>query len=95
MGAGFTVAPDAELDDGRFDVRIFRHWSKRELVRHFVSIAFGRRAYVPHVTTERAARVRISGARPLPARADSRDLGTTPVEVRLRPAALRVVAPAA
>ncbi|MFN8620207.1 MAG: diacylglycerol kinase family protein [Chloroflexota bacterium] len=94
MGAGFTVAPDAQLDDGRFDVRIFRHFSKRELLLHFVSIAFGRRAYVPHVTTERAARVRITGARPLPARADARDLGTTPVEVGIRPAALHVVVPA-
>ncbi len=34
MGAGFTVAPDARLDDGLFDVRIFEHYSKWELVRH-------------------------------------------------------------
>jgi len=93
MGAGFTVAPEAVLDDGLLDVRIFRHFSKRELIRHFATIAFGRRAYVPHVITKRAARVRIVGARPLPARADANDLGTTPVEYRIRPAALLVVAP--
>lgn len=95
MGAGFTVAPDAAVDDGLFDVRIFLHYSKRELIGHFISIAFGRRAYEPHARTERAAWVRITGRRPLPARADSEDVGTTPVTFELRPRVLSVVAPEA
>jgi diacylglycerol kinase (ATP) len=33
-GAGMTVAPDAQIDDGRFDVRVFRGFSKPELLRH-------------------------------------------------------------
>ena len=93
MGAGFTVAPEASIDDGLFDVQIFLHYSKRDLLRHFASIAFGRRAYVPHVMSERAARVKITGHRPLPARADSTDLGTTPVSFEIRPGVLRVVVP--
>lgn len=95
MGAGFTVAPQASLDDGLFDVRVFVHYSKRELVLHFASIAFGRRAYEPRALTARAARVRITGRRPLPARADDQDLGTTPVLFEVRPSLLRVVAPEA
>ncbi len=94
MGAGFTVAPDASVDDGLFDVCVFLHYSKLELIRHFASIAFGRRAYQPHTQIERASHVRISGQRPLPARADSHDLGTTPVVFEIRPRALRVIAPA-
>lgn len=90
-GAGMTVAPDARLDDGLFDVRVFRHFSKIELFRHLASIMFGRRAYVPHVSTYRAARVRISGRRPLPARADSSDMGVTPIECRVRRHSLKVV----
>ena len=93
MGAGFTVAPEASLDDGLFDVRVFLHYSKREHVLHFASIAFGRRAYAPHTLTERAARVRITSRTPLPARADSQDLGTTPVTFESRPGCLRVIAP--
>jgi YegS/Rv2252/BmrU family lipid kinase len=92
-GAGFTVAPDARLDDGRFDVRIFNRYSKRELVRHFAAIAFGRRAYAPMVATERSARVSITGTRPLPARADAQDLGMTPLTCTITPGALLVVAP--
>ena len=92
-GAGMTVAPAARLDDGRFDVRVFRGFSKWELIRHLAGIAFGRYRYAPHVSTYRAARVRITSVHPLPCRADARDLGTTPIEFRVRPAALRVVVP--
>lgn len=91
MGVAMTVAPDARLDDGRFDVRIFRRFSKFELLRHLASIAFGRRRYSPHVSTHRSARVRITSHRPLPIRADSHDLGTTPLECVSRHAALRVI----
>lgn len=90
-GAGMTVAPSARLDDGRFDVRVFRRFSKVELVRHLLSIAFGRRRYAPQVKTYRSRHVRITSAHPLPCRADSQDLGTTPVEFVTCPAALQVV----
>jgi diacylglycerol kinase (ATP) len=93
IGTGMTVAPDAQLDDGCLDIRVFEHFSKLELIRHFASIAFGRRQYVPHLSTYRSRFVRISSRHPLPARADSRDLGTTPAEFRVLPSALRVIAP--
>jgi diacylglycerol kinase (ATP) len=93
-GAGMTVAPGARLDDGRFDVRVFRRFSKARLIRHLLSIAFGRYEYAPEVDTYRSRFVRIESVTPLPARADSRDLGTTPVEFVTRPGALRVVVPA-
>jgi diacylglycerol kinase (ATP) len=92
-GVGMTVAPGARLDDGQFDVRVFRGFSKWELLRHLASIAFGRRRYAPHVSTYRSASVRISSRHPLPARVDGIDLGTTPVQFRTLPRALRVVVP--
>ncbi|MBI3749931.1 MAG: YegS/Rv2252/BmrU family lipid kinase [Chloroflexi bacterium] len=92
-GVGMTVAPDARLDDGRFDVRVFRGFSRWELLRHLGAIAFGRHRYAPSVSTYHSARVRVTSARPLPARADRLDLGTTPVEFVVRPRALRVLVP--
>jgi diacylglycerol kinase (ATP) len=92
-GVGMTVAPGARLDDGQFDIRVFRGFSKWELVRHLAAIAFGRRRYEPHVSTFRSASVRITSRHPLPARADGTDLGTTPVSFRTVPGALRVVIP--
>ena len=92
-GMGLTVAPDARLDDGRLDVVVFRRFSKVQLLRHLASIAFGRRRIAPEIRTYRSRTVRITSAHPLPCRADSRDLGTTPVEFTVRPEALRVVVP--
>lgn len=92
-GAGLTLAPDARMDDGLFDVAVYRHFSRWELVRHVTSIIAGRHRYSPKVRTYRSARVRITARRPLPARADARDLGATPVELEVMPHALRVIVP--
>jgi YegS/Rv2252/BmrU family lipid kinase len=92
-GVGFTIAPQARLDDGLFDVRVFERFSRWELLRHFLAIANGRRTYEPRVRTYRSASVRITSGRPLRVRADGEEAGWTPVELRVRPAALRVIAP--
>lgn len=93
-GLGFTVAPNARLDDGKFDVCVFSRFSRTELIRHFRSIAFGRRHYSPKVRSYRSARVQIEGVHPLPCRADADDLGTTPITYQVKPGALRVIVPA-
>lgn len=93
LGLGFTVAPDAKLDDGLFDVVIYSRFSRMELVRHFLSIAFGRRRYAPQITVYRSSRVRIESRRPQPCTADTIDIGHTPVNFVTRPGALRVLVP--
>jgi diacylglycerol kinase (ATP) len=92
-GLGFTVSPGARIDDGRFDVVIFYRFSRTELIRHFASIAFGRRRFTAKTATYHSAWVRIEGVSTLPCRADGHDLGSTPVEYVVRPGALRVIAP--
>ena len=87
------MAPAADLDDGEFDIVLFSRFSRAELIRHFITIAFGRRRYTAKTATYRSSRVRVEGVHPLPCRADNHDLGSTPVEYVLRPAALRVLAP--
>jgi len=94
-GIGFTVAPAARLDDGLLDVRVFERFSRWELLRHFWSIAAGRRRYEPRVRTVRSSAVVLRSARPLDVRADGEVAGTTPIELRVRPGALRVIAPPA
>lgn len=94
MGLGFTVAPDADIADGKLDVVVYSRLSRMELVRHFAGIAFGRQRYSPKVTTYRSSTVRVESRRPLPCTADTRDLGTTPVTFRALPGALRVILPA-
>jgi diacylglycerol kinase (ATP) len=94
MGPGLPVAPEASLEDGLFDVRVFVHDTKGALARDLTSVATGHRPDERHALTERARRVRITSPEPIPVRADSIDLGTTPVEFEIRPRVLTVVAPA-
>jgi diacylglycerol kinase (ATP) len=93
-GLGLTLAPEARLDDGELDVRIYRRFSRVELLRHFWSIAFGRRAYAPEVVEYRARRV-VLETPGLPVRADAFDLGKSPIEFGVHARALRVIAPPA
>ena len=92
-GLGFTVAPQAELDDGKLEVVIFSRFSRTELIRYFAAIAFGRRRFTANTATYRSTRVKVEGVHPLPCRVDSHDLGSTPVEFVVHRAALRVVVP--
>lgn len=90
-GLGFTVSPNASIDDGLLDVVVFSRFSRAQFVRHFGAIAFGRKRETTQARTYRSAWVRIEGVHPLPCRADAHDLGMTPVEYVVRPGALRVV----
>jgi YegS/Rv2252/BmrU family lipid kinase len=93
LGPGVPVAPEALLDDGLFDVRVFLHNTKADLARDLTSVTAGHLPDERHTLTERARWVRVTSPRPLPVRADATDLGTTPVVFEIRPKALTVIAP--
>lgn len=90
LGAALPLAPDALIDDGEFDVEIFTRFGKLELLRHFLSIVAGRRAYNPKVLTRRATVVEIRPDHPMMVHADSRPLGTTPARFEILHHALTV-----
>jgi hypothetical protein len=91
VGAALTLAPNARLDDRRFDVQVFTRFGKLELLGHLLSIAGGRRAYNPKVRTFRARTVQIEAQRPMMVHADSQPLGSTPARFEIVPSSLSVV----
>lgn len=91
-GRGLELAPDASLDDGRFDVLVFEGFGPIGLGVHLARVLLGRKRD-ERIRRYRAATVRISSHRPLPVRADSQDLGSTPASLVTRRAALRVIGP--
>jgi diacylglycerol kinase (ATP) len=91
-GRGIELAPQASLDDGRFDILVYEGFGPLQLAADIVRLLLGR-ANDPRFRRYRAATVRISSHRPLPVRLDSQDVGSTPVELVTRAGVLRVVTP--
>jgi len=90
-GSGFTVAPDALMDDGLFNVRIFRNFSKRELLKHFWSISRRRYCYSPKIDTFTASEVEITAQADLPFHVDGYQVGRLPLRLRILRRALKVI----
>ncbi|MGH2457045.1 MAG: diacylglycerol/lipid kinase family protein [Candidatus Limnocylindria bacterium] len=90
-GAGFALAPEADPTDGMLHVVVFAGMSRLEVIRHFASVARGRPRREPRVSVVRGSRVTVHGVRRiLPAHADGRSIGLTPVAFAVQPGALRV-----
>ena len=92
VGAALAVVPAARIDDGSLEVVIFPRFSAWDLLHHFALIAFGRARSHPHIRRMSGRHIRVATSQPLPVRVDGSDHGTTPVEVRLAPHRLTVVA---
>jgi diacylglycerol kinase (ATP) len=91
-GRGIELAPEASLEDGRFDVLLYAGVGPLRIAMDILRLVLGR-SNQPRIRRYRAATVRISSHRPLPVRLDSQDVGSTPVELVTRRGVLRVIAP--
>jgi YegS/Rv2252/BmrU family lipid kinase len=94
VGAAYTIAPHARIDDGLLDVVVFRYTSIPRILFHLALIAGGRPLPPPaEARTMRVQSVRVSkiSGRPLPVHADGDAIGVTPAHFEIAPAALRVI----
>jgi YegS/Rv2252/BmrU family lipid kinase len=95
-GGGMYAAPDAELDDGLFDVVWCEELSKRRFVFSVIPRSFkGTQVELDEVKVRRARQVEIAADRPFTVYADGDPLGDLPMQVTLLPRALRILAPPA
>jgi diacylglycerol kinase (ATP) len=93
IGGGMKIAPDAEPDDGIFDVLLIGDISKRDQVMTMPKIFRG--THLPHPKAEllRGAQVSVDAPEPLPIELDGEQPGTTPARFEVVPQALRVRVP--
>lgn len=94
QGGGFWLTPDAEVDDGWFDIAIARGLSRVGILRLIPDVLQGAHTDNEPVTMGRARRVTIETTHPLPVQADGEILASrvTRLEVEIVPQALRVFA---
>jgi diacylglycerol kinase (ATP) len=93
LAGGMMICPDAEPDDGLFDVLLIGDVSKRDLLTTFPKLYRG--THLPHPKAEllRGRAVEIDSPEPLPVELDGEQPGTTPVRFEVVPRALRLRVP--
>lgn len=94
QAGGFWLTPDAEVDDGLFDLAIARRLSRLGILRLLPEAMQGTHVDKEPVTMARARCVAIRTASPLPVQADGEILATaaTYLEAEVVPRRLRVLA---
>lgn len=105
-GYSLPLAPDAKIDDRRFEVVVFRNFSKTDFMRHVISALLNRGrtrnpdgrplgyTHHPKLRTYKARRVQVlssSRFKPWPVHADAIPRGQTPAVIEVVPHALRVI----
>ena len=91
-GGGMRIAPDAQLDDGLFDVLVADAMPRHQLARLKPLVRAGTHVRHPQVAVHRAAEVTLD-APDLLAYADGERIGPLPVSTTCVPAALQVLVP--
>jgi YegS/Rv2252/BmrU family lipid kinase len=93
LGGGMKMTPEAEPDDGRFDVLLIGDLTKRDLVLTLPKTYRGTHLPHPKATLLHGAVVEVDAPEPLPVELDGEQPGTTPVRFELVPRALRLRVP--
>lgn len=90
-GGGLRIAPEAALDDGILDVCVIERTSALHLLALYPSLLRGRHLRARSVRYFRCTWVQLRAPEGAVVFGDGEDLGRVPLELRLHPAALRVL----
>jgi diacylglycerol kinase (ATP) len=93
FGGGMKICPDAEPDDGLFDVLLIGDLTKRDLLLTLPKTYRGTHLPHPKATMLRGTSVEVETSEPLPVELDGEQPGTTPVRFEVVPRALRLRTP--
>jgi YegS/Rv2252/BmrU family lipid kinase len=94
FGGGMLVAPDAELDDGMFDVVMVGEGGKLRFVGNLPKVFKGTHVELDEIRVFRAQHLELNASRPVPVYADGEHLTDLPARLRVLPHALSVIVPA-
>jgi YegS/Rv2252/BmrU family lipid kinase len=95
FGGGMFIAPDAELDDGEFDIVTVGEVGKLRFVSNLPKVFKGTHVDEDEVRVFRAPRLELTASRPFPVFADGEHLTDLPASLRVLPRALSILVPPA
>jgi YegS/Rv2252/BmrU family lipid kinase len=93
LGGGMMMLPEAEPDDGLFDVMLFGDITKRDLAFTLPKTYRGKHLPHPRLEVLRGRVVTVEADEPLPIQLDGEQPGTTPARFEVVPRALRLRVP--
>jgi YegS/Rv2252/BmrU family lipid kinase len=92
-GGGMFVAPNAELDDGEFDIVSIGEVGRLRFLANLRKVFNGNHVGLDEVRVFRASHLELSASRPFGVYADGEHLTDLPVSLRVLPRALNVLVP--
>jgi diacylglycerol kinase (ATP) len=92
-GGPFPCFKQAVIDDGLFDVVIFKRLGYLEIIRYLQDVVFSADIKVPEIEYFQTRQLRITSEQDVPLEVDGELAGNCPVDFRIRKRALRVLAP--
>ena len=92
-GGPFPFFKHAIIDDGLFDVVVFKRLGYLEIVKYLQDVVFSSDIKVPEIEYFQTRRLRITSEQNVPLELDGELAGNCPVDFRIRGKALRVLAP--
>ena len=93
FGGGMYIAPNAELDDGEFDIVTVGEVGKLRFVGNLPKVFKGTHVEEDEVHVFRAPHLELTASQPFPVYADGEHLTDLPASLRILPKALSVLAP--
>ena len=92
-GGPFPFFKHAVIDDGLFDVVVFKRLGYLEIIKYLQDVIFSSEIRAPEIEYFQTRRLRITSEQEVPLELDGELAGNCPVEFRIQEKALRVLAP--
>ncbi len=94
-GGPFPFFKQAVIDDGHFDVLVFKRLNYLQMIRYLQDVIFSSEITSPDVEYFQTTSLRVSSEEEVPVEVDGELVGNCPVEFKIRKRGLRVLAPSA
>ena len=92
-GGPFPFFKHAIIDDGLFDVIVFKQLGYLEIIKYLQDVVFSSEIRVPEIEYFQTRRLRVTSDSEVPVELDGELVGSCPVEFQVRERTLRVLAP--
>src|SRR6266699_1723051 len=92
-GGPFPFFKHAVIDDGLFDVVLFKRLGYLEIIKYLQNVVFSSDISAPDIEYFQTEHLRVTSAQDVPLELDGELAGSCPVDFRIRKRALRVLAP--